>query len=140
MMQTMNRTMLMAAVVVTVLFPFAATWATTGSEIALSPTPAHPNATGTAIIDGSHINIQARGLKPEAVYTVWFVNMKPSKHETGAGSAPFMFKTDPWGNANYSSALKESPFGKWSMVMVVLHPDGDPKNMQQMVGALSAPL
>jgi len=66
--------------------------------------------------------------------------MKPNKHETGAGSPPFMFKTDPWGNANCSGALKESPFGKWSMLMVVLHPDGDPKSMQQMVGALRAEL
>jgi hypothetical protein len=140
MLQTMNRTMIVAAIVVTVLFPFVATGASTGGEIALSPTPAHPNATGTAFIDGRHVNIQARGLKPEAVYTVWFVNMKPTKHETGAGSPPFMFKTDLWGSANYSGALKESPFGKWSMVMVVLHPDGDPKNMQQMVGALSAKL
>lgn len=140
MMQTMNRTMIMTAIAVSVLLPFVTTWASTGSEIALSPTPAHPNATGTAFIDGSHVNIQARGLKPEAVYTVWFVNMKPNKHETGAGRPPFMFKTDSWGSANYSSALKESPFGRWSMVMVVLHPDGNPKNMQQMVGALSAKL
>jgi len=130
----------MAAIVLIVLSPFTATWASTASEIALSPTPAHPNATGSAFIDGSHVNIQARGLKPDAVYTVWFVNMKPNKHETGAGSPPFMFKTDPWGNANYSGALKESPFGKWSMVMVVLHPDGDPKNMKTMVGALRAEL
>ena len=140
MMQTMNRTMIIAAIVVSVLFPFVTTWAATGSEIALSPTPAHPNASGTAFIDGSHVNIQARELKSEAVYTVWFDNMKPSKHETGAGSPPFMFKTDAWGNTNYSGVLKESPFGKWAMVMVVLHPDGDPKNMQQMVGALRAEL
>lgn len=69
--------MIIAAIVVSVLFPFVTTWAATGSEIALSPTPAHPNASGTAFIDGSHVNIQARGLKSEAVYTVWFVNMKP---------------------------------------------------------------
>jgi hypothetical protein len=40
------------------------------------------------------MSIQARGLKPDSVYTVWFVNMKPKKHETGAGAAPYMFKTD----------------------------------------------
>lgn len=66
--------------------------------------------------------------------------MKPNKHETGEGSPPFMFKTDSWGNANCSGALKESPFGKWSMLMVMLHPEGDSKSMQQMVGALRAEL
>lgn len=30
--------------------------------------------------------------------------------------------------------------GKWSMLMVVLHPSGDPKDMHHMVGALQAPL
>lgn len=55
--------MIIAAIVVSGLFPFVTAWAATGSEIALSPTPANPNATGTAFIDASHVNIQARGLK-----------------------------------------------------------------------------
>ncbi len=98
----------------------------------------HPNAIGTALIDADHINLQARGLEPDSVYTVWFVNMKPKKHEAGAGAVPYMFRTDQWGNGNYSSPLKETPFGKWSMIMVVLHPDGNPKNMKNMVGAFKA--
>ncbi len=98
----------------------------------------HPNAVGNAIIDQEHINLQVRGLEPDSVYTVWFANMKPKKQETGAGTAPYMFRTDPWGNGSYSSPLKETPFGKWSMIMVVLHPDGNPKNMKNMVGAFKA--
>lgn len=62
-MQTMDHTMIIAAIVVSGLFPFVTAWAATGSEIALSPTPANPNATETAFIDASHVNIQARGLK-----------------------------------------------------------------------------
>ncbi len=87
-----------------------------------------------------HVSVQARGLTPDSIYTVWFVNMKPNKHETGAGSAPYMFRTDKWGDGNYSALLNEAPFGKWSMIMVVLHPTGDPKDMKNMVGALKAPL
>jgi hypothetical protein len=49
-----------------------------------------------------------------------------------------MFKTDSYGNGTYSAELSESPFGKWEMIMVVLHPTGDPKDMKNMVGALSA--
>lgn len=49
-----------------------------------------------------------------------------------------MFKTDSSGNGEYSAELSESPFGKWEMIMVVLHPTGDPEDMKNMVGALSA--
>lgn len=123
------------------IFVFSLSWASGGGRTyVLDPTAKHQQASGTAVIAGDHINLQARGLKPDAVYTVWFVNMKPKKNETGAGSAPFMFRTDPWGNGSYSAPLNASPFGKWSMIMVVQHPSGDPKDMNNMVGALKASL
>jgi len=108
--------------------------------IGLEPTGSHIEANGTAVIDQNHVSVQTRGLKSNAVYTVWFVNTKPKKHVTGAGTAPFMFRTDNWGNGNYSAPLDESPFGKWAMVMIVLHPNGNPKDMKNMVGALKAAL
>jgi len=121
------------------IFLFSTVWAAgDGRTFVLESTPAHPDANGTAVIDREHVSIQARGLEPNAIYTVWFVNMKPSKHETGAGSAPYMFRTNSWGDGNYSAPLKGAPFDKWAMVMVVLHPDGNPKNMKNMVGALKA--
>jgi hypothetical protein len=95
-------------------------------------------ASGTLDLSKDKIGIQAEGLKPDSVYTVWFVNMKPKKSEAGAGTMPYMFKTDAQGKGSYESSLSKAPFGKWQMVMVVLHPDGDPKNMKKMVEALSA--
>ncbi|MFO7713840.1 hypothetical protein [Desulfosarcina sp.] len=122
-------------------FLFSLSWASgTGRVFVLESTPKHPHASGTAVIADDHINLQSRGLNPEAVYTVWFVNMKPKKSETGAGSAPYMFKTDQWGNGSYSAPLDETPLGKWSMIMVVQHPNGDPTDMKNMVGALKAAL
>jgi hypothetical protein len=111
-----------------------------GEKVSLMATKKHPNANGTALINDTTIQIEARGLKPNSVYTAWFVNTKPKKHETGAGQPPFMFKTDSIGNGTYSAALNESPYGKWEMLMIVLHPNGDPKDMKNMVGALSANL
>lgn len=129
------------AVVLTAIFiSTSALAAEKKGVIRLNPTKAHANASGTAFIGNAHVSIQARGLKSNSVYTVWFVNTQPKKHETGAGTAPYMFKTDRWGNGNYSASLGKSPFGKWAMVMVVLHPTGDPKDMKNMVGALSAKL
>jgi hypothetical protein len=49
-----------------------------------------------------------------------------------------MFRTDSQGVGTYSSSLTESPFGKWQVLMIVLHPNGDPTDMKNMVGALSA--
>jgi len=111
-----------------------------GEKFSLMATEQHPNASGTAVIDDTSIQIDAKGLKANSVYTAWFVNTKPKKHETGAGQPPYMFKTDATGNGSYAAALNESPFGKWEMLMIVLHPNGDPKDMKNMVGVLAANL
>ncbi len=108
-----------------------------GGPLSLMAAKSEPGASGTATLSENSLSIQAKGLHPNSVYTVWFVNMKPKKTEAGAGTAPFMFKTDGQGNGNYSASLSEAPFGKWQTIMIVLHPDGDPMNMKKMVGALS---
>ena len=136
-----GRTFKKTIIMILGIFFIASAWAAAGSRtIVLEPTAKHPDASGSAVIDQQHVSIQARGLKPDSVYTVWFVNMKPNKHETGAGSSPYMFRSDQWGDGNYSAPLGEAPFGKWSMIMVVLHPAGDPKDMKNMIGALKAAL
>ena len=124
-----------------VLFAFIGlSWAAVeGEEITLDPMKKHKAASGSAFIRSDSLSIEARGLKPNSVYTVWFVNKKPKK-EAGAGSAPYMFKTNETGEGSYSAPLGESPFGKWQMIMIVLHPDGDPGDMKNLVGALKAKL
>ena len=119
----------------------ALSWAAEGGvKIPLMATQKHPGASGTAVIGEQSLDLQAKGLQPNAVYTGWFVNMKPKKENTGAGTPPYMFKTDSGGDGTYSAPLKESPFGKWQMLMIMLHPTGNPTDMKKMVGALSAKL
>lgn len=108
------------------------------TNITLMASKAHSNATGTATFSEDGLSIHTKGLKPGKVYTVWFVNMKPKKHEIGAGNPPYMFKTDSNGNGTYETHLSELPFGKWATLMIVLHPTGDPMDMKNLVGALSA--
>ena len=123
---------------ITLLF-FSATGAFGSSRaIDLEPTKHHPEASGSAMIGNGQISVEARGLKPDSVYTVWFVNTSPKKHETGAGEAPYMFRTDKSGEGTYRAPLDESPFGRWAMVMIVLHPNGNPEDMKSMVGTLKA--
>lgn len=128
---------------IAITFILAATFSFAGQTdktIQLMATKESPGASGTAVIGDKEIRIDAKGLKANSVYTAWFVSMAPKKHETGAGEAPYMFKTDAKGTGTYSAPVGESPFGKWEMLMVVLHPNGNPKDMKSMVGALSAGL
>ncbi len=113
------------------------------ANIPLMATKMQQGGSGTASIGDKNLSVQAKGLKPNAVYTVWFLNMdanmKPTAH-VGAGKAPYLFKTDSLGRGSYSAPLNESPFGKWQMVMIMLHPNGDPKDMKNAMGALKAKL
>jgi hypothetical protein len=99
-----------------------------------------PKAKGTAIIQDSRLTVTANGLKPNAVYTVWFVNMQPTMTQEGAGTPPFTFKTDQKGGAKYVTTLTESPIGKWQAIFIVRHPSGDPKDMDHIEDALMAKL
>lgn len=109
-----------------------------GTNLALMADKSHSGASGTAYLGETGIKIEAKGLQANGVYTAWFVNMKPKKQEAGAGTPPYMLKADSKGNGTYESSLSETPFGKWSTLMIVLHPTGDPMDMKNMVGALSA--
>jgi hypothetical protein len=60
--------------------------------------------------------------------------------QEGAGAPPFAFRTDQRGRAKYVAPLQESPIGKWQSIMIVRHPSGDPKDMNQMKDALMAKL
>jgi len=99
-----------------------------------------PQASGTATVEGTKLTIAAKGLKPNAVYTVWLVNMQPTMTKAGAGTAPYDFKSDANGNARYAATLGESPLGKWQAIFIVRHPSGDPKAMDKMEDALMGKL
>ncbi len=99
-----------------------------------------PQASGTATVDGNKLVITAKGLKPNAVYTVWFVNMEPTMTKAGAGNPPYDFRTNGKGQATYRVSLSESPVGKWQAIFIVRHPSGNPKAMDQMEDALMAKL
>ena len=116
---------------IAVLVFVSATWAKE-LRIPLTAVEPHLQAKGTAYLTGNGLSIHARGLRPASVYSVWSVNTKPKMHETGAGTAPYSFTTDSEGNGVYGSTLSDSPFGDWEMIMIVLHPNGDPTSMDNM--------
>ncbi len=109
-------------------------------SIALMGQKDTPQASGTAVIEGNKLTVTAKGLKPNAVYTVWLVTMQPTMTKAGAGTPPYDFKSDAQGNAKYTAALSESPVGKWQAIFIVRHPSGDPKAMDKMEDALMGKL
>lgn len=90
--------------------------------------------------DQKEITITMKGLKPNSVYTVWLVNMKPKMDMIGVGMGDYSFKSDDKGNANYTATISSVEMEKWQMIEIGYHPDGDPKNMNKMKIALKAPV
>ncbi|MCI0657933.1 MAG: hypothetical protein L0170_12820, partial [Acidobacteria bacterium] len=109
-------------------------------KIALNRSQGVQSGSGEAVIADGILSIQAKDLKPNSVYTVWFVNMKPNEEMAGVGTAPYAFKTDQQGGATFKATLGESPSGKWQMLVIVRHPNGNPKDMMTTEDALWAPL
>jgi hypothetical protein len=109
-------------------------------NIALNRSQGVQAGSGEAVITNSILTIQAKDLKPNSVYSVWFVNMKPKEAMAGVGTAPYAFKTDQQGRATFKATLAESPLGKWQMLVIVRHPTGDPKDMMNKEDALWAQL
>lgn len=132
-----TRRNLLTGVVGLVLLALSTSALAETTYLRLKPDKSHAKSSGVLALDKDSVGIIGNNLRPKAVYTVWFVNTRPRKHEIGAGEAPYMFRTNAKGNGIYLAGLDEPAFGEWEMVMVVLHPDGDPKNMKNMVGALS---
>lgn len=86
------------------------------------------------------ITVTTTGLKPNSVYTVWFVNMKPKMDMAGVGNGDYSFKTDAKGNATYNANISHAELEKWEMLEIAYHPDGNAKNMKNMQIALTGPV
>lgn len=115
--------------------------------------PAGNDAQGEVVIrnnesDQEEITIKATGLKPNAVYTVWLVSMKPSlipfmkpkMQKAGLGEGDYSFTSDDTGDGQFAGAISTAELEKWQMLKIAHHPDGDPTNMKNMEIALNADL
>ncbi len=94
----------------------------------------HNGASAIISIDEDYLgektlSVKALKLKPYNIYTVWFVNQTPEMAMQGAGSAPYFFATDSRGRGEYKSRVSAYDVDNWQMLKVVLHVDGDAKNM-----------
>ncbi len=135
-----NKLAVLSAVLLLVALALADSAGAAGKQFPLMGQQDSPKASGTAVLDGTRLTITATGLKPKAIYTVWFVNMQPAMTKEGAGAPPYAFTTDAKGHATYKATLSESPIGKWQVIFIVRHPSGDPKDMDHMEDGLMTKL
>ncbi|MBI4496110.1 MAG: hypothetical protein HY697_04155, partial [Deltaproteobacteria bacterium] len=119
-----NKLAVLGAVVLLVALALVGSAGAAGKQFPLMGQQDSPKASGSAALDGTQLTITARGLKPKAIYTVWFVNMQPAMSKEGAGAPPYAFTADPKGRATYKATLSESPIGKWQVIFIVRHPSG----------------
>ena len=110
------------------------------AKIALHRAQGVEQGSGEAVITDSALTIRVKDLKPDSVYTVWYVNMEPKHEMAGVGPSPYTFKTDKKGVATFKAKLDGQPFGTWQMLVIIRHPTGDPQDMQHKEDALWAPL
>lgn len=98
-------------------------------------------ATGEAVISDAgagnkEVKITAQGLKPNEVYTVWLVNMKPKMDMAGLGTGDYAFTSDADGKGRYTATVSGGTLDKWQVIKIAHHPDRNPGNMKNIGSAL----
>ncbi len=85
-------------------------------------------AKGKLIINtanGTDLSIQATGLDPKGVYTIFFVNEKSRMFE-GIGPEPYVLKVNEKGEAEFKGTMKKDTYKRFVTVGVYLNPGGTP--------------
>jgi len=111
-------------------------------EVALKPEKGFEGAAGTVVINtktGTNIEIKASGLKPDGVYTVYFVNVKSLMFE-GIGPDPHVLKVDEKGEVNFQGTITKDIYKKFVQVAIFLNPGGKPIKNPLGVRAALGPL
>ena len=123
----------------------AVAWAAGEQKVTFKKGPDGKGAKAEAVVkdapgaaDQKQITIKASGLKPDSVYTAWFVNEKPKMDMAGVGTGDYSFRSDSQGNGTYTATVPASDLEKWSLLELARHPDGNPTNMDNVKIALKA--
>jgi hypothetical protein len=86
------------------------------------------------------IKLQAKGLEPNSVYTVWFVKDNPQMGIAGVGDGDHSFTTDAEGAGEYTATVAAEELSNWEKIEVAFHPDGNPSNLKDIKIAMKGDL
>ncbi len=146
-MKGIVKRIVMGGLAVIVTLAFALSVQAEPKKIPLMPDPkwvTAAKASGEVTIsqqgDRAELTLTSKGLKAGGVYSVWFVNMQPQMQKAGVGQAPYAFTADKNGLGAYKTTVSATDLQKWQVLFIVRHPDGNPKNMENMEDALMGKL
>lgn len=98
-------------------------------EVALTPAKGYDgDAKGTVVIDtktGTDVSINISGLRPDGLYTAFFVNIK-SKMFQGIGQEPFVLPVSADGAVNFQGKMEKNIFIRYTKIGIYLNPEGEP--------------
>ncbi len=86
------------------------------------------DAKGTVVINtktGTDITVNISGLKPDGLYTAFFVNVK-SKMFQGVGDRPHVLAVNANGEVNYQGKIKKDIYKKFVKIGIFLNPGDKP--------------
>jgi len=112
-------------------------------EVSLVPAKGiEGDAKGTAVIDtktGTDISVSLTGLKPDEMYTLFFVNVKSQMFE-GIGDEPYVLQVNADGSVNFQGQFKKDIYKRYTEIAVFLNPGGKPIRNPLGVKATLGPL
>ena len=114
-------------------------------RVALEPLFEKDGARGEAILRAraggqTEIEVGVKGLKPNAVYTIWAVQEHPFSVIIAIGSEDNAFQTDSLGEGRIVAIVSSLGLSKWQKLQIAQHADGNPKNLKGMRIALTGDL
>jgi hypothetical protein len=86
------------------------------------------DATGKVVINtktGTDIAIDISGLKPDGLYTAFFVNVKSQMFE-GIGDEPYVLSVDASGTVSFQGNIKKNSFMRFTKIGIFLNPGDKP--------------
>src|SRR3989338_8054437 len=79
----------------------------------------------------NRINFEAKGLKPDGVYTVWLAKAAANEPLTGLGNPPYLLTVNANQQATYVAAVEAYKLNAWQAIKIMLHKDADPQNLDK---------
>ncbi|HEX8950029.1 MAG TPA: hypothetical protein VF790_13760 [Dissulfurispiraceae bacterium] len=104
-------------------------------KFSMRATPYAPQARGDLImrdtegtvrgVPQKEITVQAAGLHPNSLYTVWLANDKPQPQFSKLGEGDNSFRSDAKGFGTFTALVPVSDLSNWKSVEVAFQPTGD---------------
>lgn len=93
------------------------------------------SAAGEAVVtdvenEEKEIRVEASGLQPNSLYSIWLIDETPMLGDIGIGSGDLTFETDADGNGSYIVRIPARQFKDWDKIEILHHPNNDTEDLE----------